>query len=260
MRRFPAFAAAALATLTLLSLPAHAATVAYTFDDGPILHPGPGPLSAQQRNQAMLDALARHHVKSVLFVTAGNGAKEAAGYALAKAWGDAGHLVANHTVSHPDLHRESVSLARYQQEVLDCDAVIRGLPNYRKWYRYTYLNEGNTPAKREGMRAFLRQQGYAPAPVTFNVADWVVADKLEALLRADPHADVEAIKQAYLADVRKQAAASLAAPDAPKDGVHILLLHHNLPNALWLDELIGVLESMGLQSTPAGDVLARLRP
>lgn len=260
MTRFPAFAASALAVLTLLSLPAQAATVAYTFDDGPVLHPGPGPLTAQQRNQALLDALAKHHVKAVLFVTSGNGANEAAGHALAKAWGDAGHLMGNHTVTHLDLNQESVSLAQYQQEVLDCDALIRGLPNYRKWFRFTYLNEGNTPAKREGMHTFLREQGYAPAPVSFNVADWVVADKLDAVLSADPKASLDAIKQAYLADVRKQAAASLAAPDAPKDGVHILLLHHNLPNALWLDELIGVLESMGLQSTPAEDVLAKLRP
>ncbi len=251
------FARTLAAALTLLTLPGHAASIAYTFDDGPSLHVG-GPMSPQQRNQAILDALGKHKIKSVLFVTAGNGADRPAGYALAKAWGDAGHLLGNHTMSHPDLNQPSVSLLQYQKEILDCDAIIRTLPNYTKWFRYTYLNEGDTPAKRDGMRAFLKQQGYVDAPVTFDVEDWVVDDKLDALLRANPNADLEPVKQAYLAVVRKKAAASLASPNAPKDGVHVLLLHHNLPNALWLDEVIGVLEAMGFSSTPAAQVYARL--
>ena len=48
--------------------PASAQSVAFTFDDGPRLASTPL-LSPHQRNQAMLDALARHKVKAALFVT-----------------------------------------------------------------------------------------------------------------------------------------------------------------------------------------------
>lgn len=61
-----------LAGLALASA-VQAQSVAFTFDDGPSLAAGPL-LSPQQRNQAMLDTLARHHVQAALFVTAGNGA------------------------------------------------------------------------------------------------------------------------------------------------------------------------------------------
>lgn len=110
---------------------AQAQSVAFTFDDGPSVVSTPL-LSAQARNQAMLDALAKHQVKAALFVTAENGATQPAGYALAKAWGDAGHAIGNHTMTHPDLHSDKLSLAQYQQEILDCDRIISTLPGYQK--------------------------------------------------------------------------------------------------------------------------------
>jgi len=62
---------------------AQAQTVAITLDDGP--HTGSTPrMTAQQRNQALLDALARHHVQAALFVTSGNGANTPEGLALAR--------------------------------------------------------------------------------------------------------------------------------------------------------------------------------
>lgn len=237
--------------------PALAQTVTLTFDDGPYISATPL-LSPEQRNQAILDALARHKVKSVLFVTAANGSIKPQGLALARAWGDAGHLVGNHTMSHPDLDVVQVSLQMYQQEILDCDTIIKSLPGYRKWFRFTFLHEGNTPAKREGMHSFLKQQGYRNAPVSFNVADWDVDGKLLAALNANPNADITPIKQAYLDDVRRNAQASLGPGTPPKDDVRVMLLHHNLANALWLDELIGVLEAQGWKIAPAEEVFNKL--
>ncbi|MDQ2987948.1 MAG: polysaccharide deacetylase family protein, partial [Pseudomonadota bacterium] len=103
---------------------AHAQSVAFTFDDGPRLAAGPL-MTPQQRNQAILAALAKHNVSAALFVTAGNGANRPEGYALAKAWGAAGHALGNHTMTHPDLHSAKLSLEQYEQEILDCDAIVR---------------------------------------------------------------------------------------------------------------------------------------
>ncbi|MFP5392223.1 MAG: polysaccharide deacetylase family protein [Gammaproteobacteria bacterium] len=249
------FARAAVAALAFCGAPSWADSIAYTFDDGPTLDATPQ-LSPRQRNDALLAVLAKHQIKSVLFITSGNGTNRAEGYPLARAWGEAGHLVGNHTVTHPDLNAPAVTLAQYQQEVLDCDAAIRTLPNYRKWFRFTFLNDGNTPEKRDGMRSFLRQQHYRAAPVTFAVLDWEFNDKLIAALKADPKADVQPIRQAYLDTVRKNAQASLA--KAPADRVHTILLHHNLVNAMWLEDVVTLLESMGFTSTPAAEVYAHL--
>jgi peptidoglycan-N-acetylglucosamine deacetylase len=42
-------------------------------------------------------------------------------------------------MTHLDLNVRKITLADYQKELLDCDAVIRILPGYRKWFRFTYL-------------------------------------------------------------------------------------------------------------------------
>ena len=235
-----------LLILACCALTAQAQSVAFTFDDGPKIDATPL-LSPQARNQAILDALARHQVKAALFVTAGNGANVPEGYALARAWGEAGHAIANHTMTHPDLNRQTVTLAQYQRELLDCDRIIATLPGYEKWFRFTFLREGNTPEKRDGMRAFLKEQGYRNAYVSLDTSDWRLDEKLRQILSANPKADVAPVKQLYLAHIRQRALAyrALSQQVQGRDIAQVILLHHNLINALWLGDAIAMFKEMG---------------
>jgi peptidoglycan/xylan/chitin deacetylase (PgdA/CDA1 family) len=247
------FAAASLLFALLPAGHALAQSVAFTFDDGPRLEATPR-LSPLERNAALLAALARHKVKAALMVTVNNGAIRPEGLALARAWGEAGHAIGNHTMSHLDLNAKDVTLSRYQQELLDCDRIIAPLPGYRKWFRFTYLREGNTPDKRDGMRAFLKQQGYRNAYVSLDTSDWRLDEKLVEVLNKNPNAaaaDLAPIKAAYLAHVRQRALAyrELAHKLQGRDIPQVILLHHNLINALWLDDVIAQFEQMGWQIT-----------
>lgn len=225
---------------------AAAQSVALTFDDGPNLASTPR-MTPQERNAALLAALAHHHVQAALMVTAGNGAIRPEGLALARAWGAAGHVIGNHTMTHPDLNSPKVTLADYEQELLDCDRIIAPLPGYRKWFRYPFLREGNTPDKRDGMRAFLSAHGYRNAHVSLDTSDWRLNDELVAVLTKDPAADVAPIKAAYLAHMRQRALAyrALAQRVQGRDIAQVILLHHNLINAMWLDDLLTQFEQMG---------------
>ena len=225
---------------------AGAQSVAFTFDDGPSLA-DTALLTPGQRNQAMLAALARHKVKAALFVTCGNGADKPEGLSLARAWGEAGHAIGNHTMTHPDLDGAKVTLAQYRQEVLDCDRIIAPMPGYRKWFRYTYLREGGTPDKRDGMRAFLAAQGYRNAHVSLDTSDWRLDQHLAETLAKDGKADLAPLKKAYLAHVRERALAyrDLAQRLQGRDIPQVILLHHNLINALFLDDVIGMFKEMG---------------
>lgn len=233
-------------TLALAACGARAQSVAFTIDDAPNMGDLPR-LDAAQRNAAMLAALARHKVKAALFVTAANGATGPHGNALVRAWGEAGHVIGNHSMTHPDLNNAGVTLAQYQQEILDCDAVIRAMPGYRKWYRFTYLREGNTPEKRDGMRAFLAAQGYRNAYVSLDTSDWRLDEKLLEVLRKDSKADLAPIRKAYLAHVRQRALAyrALSQRLQGRDIPQVMLMHHNLINALWLDDVIAQFKEMG---------------
>jgi len=245
---------AALSASLALSL-AQAQTLAITIDDGPDTRSTPH-MSAPQRNQAMLDALARHKVQAALFVTSGHGANTPDGMQLLRAWSQAGHAIGNHTVSHPDLHK--VDLASYQQEVLECDRLIRTLPGYQKWLRFTYLREGNTPEKIDGMRSFLREHGYRNAQVSIDTSDWRLNEALEQVLKTDPAADVSAIRSAYLAHVRQRMLAyrELSHTLQGRDIAQVLLLHHNLINAMWLDDILVQAKEMGWKIIPPAAAFA----
>jgi len=238
MRRL--LAAAALAAAGAVQ----AQSVAITIDDGPNAGTTPR-MSAQERNQAILGALAKHRVQAALFVTSGFGANTPQGLPLLQAWSKAGHAIGNHTVTHPDL--EKVPLAEYQRQVLECDRLIGTQPGYQKWLRFTYLREGNTPEKIDGMRSFLRDHGYRNAHVSLDTSDWRLNEKLEQVLKKDPSADISAIRTAYLAHVKQRALAyrELSQQLQGRDISQVLLLHHNLLNALWLDDVLTQFEEMG---------------
>ena len=226
------------------SVAAEAPSLVLTIDDGPSLRPTPL-LTPAERNAALLSALALHEVSAALFVTVNFGADRPEGLALARAWGAAGHRLGNHTMTHLDLDARNVSLAQYQQEVLDCDAVIQQLPGYRKWFRYTYLHEGASDYKREGMRDFLQSSGYINVAVGLDTRDWAFDPLLEAALNRDPQADLVPLKKAYLDQVWKQAQDSQQKLREQGRSAVVVLVHHNLTNALWLGDLLAMFKAKG---------------
>jgi peptidoglycan-N-acetylglucosamine deacetylase len=223
-----------------------AQSVAITIDDGPRTKTTPL-MTPKARNEAMLKHLADAKVRAGLFVTSGNGANMPEGLELLKAWGAAGHLIGNHTVTHPDLNSAKVGLAAYQQELLDCDGVIKSIPGYRKFFRFTFLREGNTPEKRDGMRTFLKQQGYFNASVTLDTSDWRLDEQLVAALQRNPNADLAPFRRVYLDHLwqRAQAYRALSQKLLERDIPQVMLMHHNLLNALFLGDALDMFRSKG---------------
>lgn len=223
-----------------------AQSLCLTLDDGPKVSATPL-LTPQARNAALLRHLQEAHLRALFFVTAGNGADRPEGLALLKALGDGGQLLANHTVSHPDFNAEGTTLAAFQAEILGCDRILATLPGYRKFLRFPYLREGATAEKRDGIRAFLKEQGYRIGYVSIDTSDWLIDDKLRAKLTADPKADLAPWRAFYLdhlwerAQVYDRLGRALYGRPIP----HVLLLHHNLLNALFLGDAIALFRQRG---------------
>jgi peptidoglycan/xylan/chitin deacetylase (PgdA/CDA1 family) len=217
---------------------ASALPMVLTIDDGPSLAALPR-LAPDQRHAALRETLSRHGITAVMYVTLGFGADRPEGRALARAWAAAGHLLGNHTVSHLDLDDDAVTLARYLDEIRACDAAMADMPGWRRWFRATYLHEGASAAKREGLRRFLAEQGYRLAPVNLDSLDWRFAPRLETLM-ADPQADGAALKAEFLAQLVERARALPAV-----DGPAVLLVHDNLLTALWLEDALRALREAG---------------
>ncbi len=219
-----------------------AQSIALSFDDGPDMADGTG-LDAAKRNAAILRQLAVAHVKSILFVTRTDA--DPARNALIRDWGAAGHEIGNHTATHADFDR--LSLEAFEQEMLVCDAAIRDLPGFKRRFRFPYLKEGNTAAKRDGFREFLQERGYEAGPVSVDASDWYYNQRLVARLRKMPDADRLPYRDAYLHHLfdRAQYYDGLSRAVLGRSARHVLLLHHNLINALFIGDVIQMFRDQG---------------
>jgi peptidoglycan/xylan/chitin deacetylase (PgdA/CDA1 family) len=228
----------------------HARSIAFTFDDGPDMSDRIG-MTAAERNTAILAALSAADVKSVLFVTRTD--KDQQRYALMRAWGDAGHLVGNHTATHPDFGAIRTSLPSFEAELLACEAAIHTLPGFTKLFRFPYLKEGNTREKRDGFRVFLKSSGYRQGRVSIDTSDWYYNQRLRERLMRDPTADRTAYRDAYLKHLYDRAVYydDLSQRVLGRSVKHVMLMHHNLINALFLADVIRMFEREGWQRIDA---------
>ena len=230
-----------LLALALLAPIAAAQTIAFSFDDGfdPRVQP-----EAAKWNAQMLSALERAGVKAAYF-PAGRFVDSPEGLALVKAWGDAGHVIGNHTYSHADL--DETKLEDYLADVARADTLLKGMPNFRPRLRFPFLKEGATAEKRDGVRNWMAANGYQPAPVSIVTSDWYFNQRFTDWAKTHPRGDTEAFHTAYLAHVWHTAAYSeaLARETLGRSPAHVMLLHANRINALYLPEIIAMFRARG---------------
>jgi peptidoglycan/xylan/chitin deacetylase (PgdA/CDA1 family) len=126
--------------------------LALTFDDGP----------NDPHTLHLLDVLARHNVKATFFVI-GKFVKQRSD--IVRAVADAGHVVANHTFSHPNLIFRSAGETR--REIADCEAAIQdAIGSSVRLFRPPH--GGRRPAT---LRA-IREAGYEPIMWSVSGYDW----------------------------------------------------------------------------------------
>ena len=227
----------------ILPMSVRAQSVALTFDDG--LDPRVQSQAATW-NEAILHTLADAGVYSILFA-AGQRVESAAGLELVKAWGLAGHGVGNHTYSHRDFGSESEKLSVFVADVERNETLLKDVPGWTRRLRFPYLKEGDTPAKRDGMRAWLRAHHYGSGAVSIDASDWYYSQRYESWREAHPDADQGAFRKAYVAHLWNRARYydSLSRQLLGRSARHVLLLHTNRINAEFLADVIAMFQSRG---------------
>lgn len=129
-------------------------TIALTFDDGP------DPLVTPQ----ILDVLKAHNVKASFFVVATKieGNEDLIQRALAE-----GHIVGNHSLSHPNFHK--LDRGQTVEEVSSSDHILRQF-THPYYFRFPY---GNTTC--EALN-YVRSTGYTVVGWNIDTCDWAFAD------------------------------------------------------------------------------------
>ncbi len=214
-------------------------------------------LTPEQRNEAILGTLNKFSVKAGLFVM-GRMIEAERGKRLLTEWDRAGHLIANHTYSHRNYNAPAMTAADYQQDILRAEELLKGFPRFKKYFRFPMLKEGDTAAKRDGLRSSLAQHGYRMGYVTIDNSDWAIDLRLRARLEKDPNANLKPYRDFYLEHMwaRAEYYDSLAHKVLGRSVKHTILTHFNLLNALFLGDLMEMFKNKGWQWIDAEEAFA----
>lgn len=220
-------------------------TIALTFDDAPL---GRGPVfTGEERTQALIAALEEAAaVPSAIFVTTDGLEDEPSGRQRIEAYADAGHLIANHSHSHPWLHQ--TPLADYIADVEKAEDLLNGIDNRRPWFRFPFLDEGRRDLeKRDGMRAALDERGLQSGYVTVDTYDWHIDRRWKEAVKAGKLVDRDALRDVYVAMVVEAAEhyAGMSEEWLGRQPAHVLLLHENDAAALFVTDAVSALREAG---------------
>lgn len=223
--------------------------------------------TAEERHGRVREALKRHgNLKAALFVC-GKRMDGEEGRRLLGVWDEAGHLIGNHSYTHPYYPSPKVTFESFAEEVVRTEGLIKDYKNFRRLFRFPYLKEGNTAEKRDRMRVFLRERGYRMGYVTIDTSEWYVEQRMTARLKENPKADLGGYKKFYLAHMWERAVFydDLARRVLNRPVSHALLVHDNLVSALFLTDLLRMFDDKGWRwidaaEAFAGDAIYRAEP
>lgn len=262
--------AARLIVAVLLLLAAFPATaqdkrIAISFDDVP-RHQG-GFMTPDERAIALIAGLHQAGVEQAgFFVTTGNLDQPSGkgGEARIRAYAAAGHVIGNHSHSHGWLWNGDV--AAYIADLDKAEAWLADKPGKRPWYRFPYLDEGRDVARRDALRAALRERWLLNAYVTVDNYDWAVDELARKAMEARQTIDLTHLSALYVETIVDTAEFNdrVAWETLGRSPAHVLLLHETDLNALFIVDLVAGLRAAGwtiiTMDEAYQDPIARMEP
>jgi len=238
--------------------------IALTFDDIPR---APGAfLSEVERTRRLIAGMRRAGVKqAALFLNPGLMPQRPGASERITAYVRAGHVIANHSHTHPRLSATSVK--DYLADIDSASAFLAGRRGYRPWFRFPFLDEGmRDKVKRDAVRAGLDARGLANGYVTVDASDWWLEQAAIEAKAAGHAIDMAAFRDLYVESHVEAAAFNdgLMRRTLGRAPVQVMLLHETDIAALWIADLVKALRADGWTIVTAdeafADPIARLRP
>ena len=246
--------------LLLLAAPVAQAQkrIALTFDDVPRSR---GPfLTPEERTEKLIAGLQKAGVKQAAFfvnpghIGTGDGVD---GVAHIDAYVRAGHVIGDHSFTHP--HLSALSVEAFTAEIDKAEAWLKGRPGYRPWFRFPFLDEGGTDkAKRDAIRAVLKARGLQDGYVTASGSDWNTEDLLIAAKKAGKTIDMDGLRKFYIQSHLEAAdfADALMVRAIGRSPAHVMLMHETDLAALFVPDLVKALREDGWEIVTADEAYA----
>ncbi len=224
--------------------------VAFTFDD----LPAHGPLAPGQVRwdvlRSVLATLKQEKMPPVYgFVNGFRMEEYPYQIHLLQAWLAAGQPLGNHTYSHDEL--DKITVKAFDRDVAKNEPLLRKVdPNGDwHWFRFPFLEEGETNEKRDAALAALHARGYKVAEISINFQDYKWNDAFGVCAKKRDAAGLAQLHDTYLAaaDTMTENARVVSQRLYGRDIAYILLLHIGAFDARMLPELIAQFRAKGFR-------------
>lgn len=119
--------------------------------------------------------------------------------------------------------------------------------SFYKLFRFPYLAEGKTEQGRDALRALLKENGYRTAPVTIDTSDWYIDARLTKRLQRGIGKPIHDYRSYYLGHLmgRAEYYDGLAKAVFGHAIDHVILLHHRMATAMFLDAALTMFDRRG---------------
>lgn len=223
--------------------------IALTIDDLPVHGPIPVRQTPQTVSNAIIAALTAARAPAYGFVNVHWVADQPDTREVLEAWHAAYLPLGNHTWAHR--HLSEMTVAEFEREVARDEPVLQQLSGDTdwRWFRYPFLDEGESDAKRAAAREVLARRGYKIAAVTMDFSDWAWTAPYARCIAAGNQDAVAQLEVMYLDAARDAIGYSraLSRQVHGRDIPYVVLLHASAFEARMLPRLLALYRAQGFR-------------
>ncbi len=228
----------------LLITKPYAKEIALTFDDAP--EPSSKNFESHNRTNELIRKLKALEVPPVMIFA--NPCKRQDTANVIKqlnAYREAGHLIGNHTCSHPRL--DTVGYDAFSKDAARADTLLQPLFTGQKFFRFPYLNESNDVALRDQMRVWLKNNNYRNGLVSIDDDDYIFSTKVNQAIKLNKTVDYKKVKKLFIEHIMGAVNYydDLAVKTIGYSPKHVILLHEVDITVMFIDSLVKELRAQG---------------
>jgi len=232
-------------------------TLALTFDDLPAAGSLPQGMTRTQIATEITTHLKAAHLEGTYgFVNGVRMVDNPDAQQALHVWVDAGMNIGSHTWSHPGLPKVTADAFIADAQKNEATLAEYGQLRDWKWFRYPYLWEGETLAKRHAVRKWLFDHGYHVAQVTLDFEDYAWNDAYGRCLVKNDTASIQWLHDSYLSNAAEyiQLGREEQIVAFGHEIPNVLLMHETAFTTHMLLELIDLLKKQGFTFEPIAQV------
>lgn len=217
--------------------------IALSLDDAPT--PGTALFSGIDKTKAIIQKLQEVNSPAIGIFALGINAQGAQNRERLRMYGEAGHILANHSYSHYRL--KDVTAQAFVEDIQKAHECLSSLPNFRPLFRFPFLCKGKDTQQRQEVMQALKDMGYRAGYVTVNNHDYYINKLVLEAVEVGKQIDYEKLKKVYINILWDfiETYGRLARKVLKRKVKHVLLLHENDLAALFIGDLIEHIRKQG---------------